>query len=92
MDATNDGLWHAYEVRSKRDLTNNSLGAFQVWIDGVLRINLDPVNAGNAPISFINFCYRNGSVPTDTHIVFDEVVISNQYIGLLGASFSATAP
>ncbi len=86
-----DGSWHAIELHVKMETSptaNN--GIWQVWVDGVEKINVTNVNFNNGAGSFTGFLLpSNEAMPANgkpMYVDFDDLAISTTGpIGLLGS-------
>lgn len=80
---TSDGQWHCFEYHLKVD-TNGSNGIWQLWIDGVLKVNETNMDYGGSNFTRILFGSNHTAMANggDRYIDYDDIAISNTgYIG-----------
>jgi hypothetical protein len=87
--------WHCFEIYMKYNDDNQRNGEYKVWYDGALQVHATNVkNRHNSDpkvfksIDLANYCHSNWS--QTWHLWFDNVVISDSYIGPIGAIGTGT--
>jgi hypothetical protein len=85
----NDGSWHCIEAREYR---NGANGRFQIWLDGVLVMDRNPIDLGSTPMTSIELGYQNSPSNTGGTMQYEDVVIADHYIGPNGAVSPSPSP
>ncbi len=86
--STGDNVWHYYEAHLKMD-TNQADGILQIWVDGVLTLDVSNADLGTVPngFTYVGIGENIQDLPTDKCYIcdYDDIAINNTgYIGPLG--------
>jgi hypothetical protein len=92
---TPDDKWHCFEIYMKYNTDNKRDGEYKIWIDGVLRMHTTNVkNRNNANTrAFASLQFANYTATSTSYVRplwYDNIVVSDEYIGPIG--FSSVDP
>lgn len=86
-----DNTWYCFEAHAKYNTDGNADGVFEWWVDGTLRarytgvINRNDANIRNYQTMAI-VEYVGGTLSNPYEMWFDDVVVSNSYVGPTGGT------